>query len=100
MSVFALIVNHFDVVQVGVSPVHQSVNQVQSDTVREDDFTVHKLCTVLTVHVAALHPWCRPIVCEEHFTVAEGQKGEDGKLELNWQEEIIELQNLNDCPLT
>lgn len=74
VSVLALIVNHFDVVQVGVSPVHHAVDQVQSDTMGEDDLAVHQLSAVLTIHVTALHPRCGPIVCEEHFAVAEGEE--------------------------
>lgn len=74
VSVLALIVDHFDVVQVGVSPVHHAVDQVQCDAVGEDDLAVHQLSAVLTIHVTALHPRCRPIVCEEHFAVAEEEE--------------------------
>lgn len=74
VSVLSLVVDHFDVVQVGVSPVHQPVDQVQCDTMGEDDLAVHQLSAVLTIHITALHPWCRPIVCEEHFAVAEEEK--------------------------
>lgn len=78
VSVLALIVDHFDVVQVGISPVNQPVDQVQGDTMGEDNLTVHQLRAVLTIHVTALHPWGGPIVCEEHFAVVkeEKQKGQ------------------------
>lgn len=69
VSVFALIVNHFYVIQVGISPVHKPVHQIQSDTVREDNFTVHQLCAVLSIHVTAFHPWRRPVVGKKQFAV-------------------------------
>ncbi len=80
VSVLALVVDDFDVVQVGVSPVHHPVDQVQCDAMGEDDLAVHQLSAVLAIHVTALHPWRRPIVCEEHFAVAEEeeQKKEGG----------------------
>lgn len=74
VSVFALVVDHFDVVQVSVGPVHQPVHQVQGDPVWENYFAVHQLCAVLAVHVTALHPRCRPIICEEHFSVGKGKR--------------------------
>lgn len=82
VSVFALIVDHFNVVQVGVSPVHQPADQVQSNTMRKDNLTVHQLSAVLPIHVTAVHPWCRPIVCEEHFAVAEKDGIKDGKVKM------------------
>lgn len=78
VSVFALIVDHFNVIQVGIGPVNQAVDQVQGDTMRKNNLTVHQLSAVLTIHVTALNPWRRPIVCEEHFTVA-GEERKDGK---------------------
>lgn len=78
LSVFALVVDHFDVVQVGVSPVHQAVDQVQCDTMGEDDFAVHQLSAVLAIHVTALHPRRRPVVREEDFAAAEEE--EHGKM--------------------
>lgn len=69
MSVLALIVHHLDVVQVGVGPVHQSTDEVQRDAVREDDLTVHKLRTVLAVHVTALHLGDLTVIGEEHLPV-------------------------------
>lgn len=74
VSVFALIVDHFNVIQVSISPVNQTVDQVQGDAMRENNLTVHQLSAVLTIHVAALNPRRRPIVCEEYFTVAEGEE--------------------------
>lgn len=57
VAVFAFIVDHFDVVKVGVSPVHQPVHQVQSDTVGEDNLSVYQLSAVLAIHITAFHPW-------------------------------------------
>lgn len=74
VSVLALVVDHFDVVQVSIRPVHQAIDQVQSDAMGEDELDVHQLCAVLTIHVAALYPGRGPIVCEEHFAVAEGEE--------------------------
>lgn len=65
----ALVVHHFDVVQVGVCPVHQPADQVQRDAVREHNLTVHQLGSVLAVHVAALHLWDLTVVGEEHLPV-------------------------------
>lgn len=73
MAVLSLVVNHFDVIQVGVSPVDQAVDQVQRDAVGKDDLGVHQFGAVLAVHVAALHPRRGPIVCEKHFSVV-GEK--------------------------
>lgn len=70
VPVLALVVNHLDVVQVGVGPVNHSVDQVQCDAVGEDDLAVHQLGTVLAIHVAPFHPRCGAIVSEEHFAVA------------------------------
>ena len=69
MSVLALVVHHLDVVQVGVGPVDQLVDQVQGDAVGEHDLTVHQLGPVLTVHVTALHLGDLTIVSEEHLPV-------------------------------
>lgn len=69
VSVLALVVHHLDVVQVGVGPVHQSTDEVQRDAVREDDLTVHKLRTVLAIHVAALHLGDLTVISEEHLPV-------------------------------
>ncbi|TNN82493.1 hypothetical protein EYF80_007328 [Liparis tanakae] len=66
--------DHFDVVQVGVGPVHQAVDQVQGDTMGEDDFAVHQLSAVLAIHVTALHPRRRPVVREEDFAAAEEEE--------------------------
>lgn len=44
----------------------------------EDKLDVHQLCAVLTIHVAALYPGCGPIVCEEHFAVAEEEEQTNG----------------------
>lgn len=74
MPVFSLIVYHLDVVQISIGPVHQSVHQVQCDTVGEDDLGVNQLCAVLAIHVTALHPRSRPIVCEENLTAGEQDK--------------------------
>lgn len=71
VAVLALVVNHFDVIQVGISPVHQPVDQVERDAVWEDDLGVHQFGSVLAVHVAALHPRRGPIVREKHFPVPE-----------------------------
>lgn len=73
VSVLALIVHHFDVVQVRVGPVHQPVDQVQRDAVREDDLAVYQLGAVLPVHVAALHLGDLPVVGEEHLPADEGR---------------------------
>lgn len=72
VAVLSLVVNHFDVIQVGVSPVHQAVDQVEGDAVGEDDLGVHQFGAVLAVHVAALHPRSGAVVCEKHF--AAGKK--------------------------
>lgn len=73
MAVLSLVVNHFNVIQVGVSPIHQAVDQVERDAVGEDDLSVHQFGAVLAVHVAALHPRRGPVVCEKHFAVV-GEK--------------------------
>lgn len=41
VPVLAFVVHHLNVIQVSVSPVHKLADQVQSDAVREDDFTVY-----------------------------------------------------------
>lgn len=69
MSVLAFIVHHLYVVQVGISPVDQPVDQVQGDTVGEHDLTIHQLGPVLTVHVTTLHLGSLTIVCEEYLPV-------------------------------
>ena len=74
VAVLALVVHHLDVVQVGVGPVHQSVDQVQRDAVGEHDLAVHQLGAVLPVHVAALNPGCGAIVGEEDFPGEEEMK--------------------------
>lgn len=83
VSVFALIVHHFDVVQVGVSPVHHAIDQVQCDTMGEDDLAVHQLSAVLTIHVTTLNPRRGPIVSEEHFSVAEKQAQKGRRVQLS-----------------
>lgn len=69
VSVFALIVHYLDVVQISISPVDQPVDQVQSDAVWEDNFTVHQLCSVLSIHVTSFHLWDLPVVGEENLSV-------------------------------
>lgn len=74
MAVLALVVDHLDVIKIGVGPVHQTVDQVERDAVGEDDLSVHQFGAVLAVHVAALHPRRGTIVCEKHFAVAEKEQ--------------------------
>lgn len=83
VAVLALVVNHFDVIQIGVGPVHQAVDQVERDAVGEDDLCVHQFGAVLAVHVAALHPRRGPIVCEKHFAVAEEKESRKREMSLS-----------------
>ena len=69
VPVLAFIVHHFNVIQVGISPVHQPADQIQRDAVGENYLTVHQLCSVLAIHVAALHLRDLTVVCEEHLPV-------------------------------
>lgn len=67
MPVLAFIVHNLDVVQIGIGPVHEPADEVQRDAVGEYNLTVHKLGSVLSVHVTALHLRDLAVVCEEHF---------------------------------
>ncbi len=67
VPVLAFVVHHLNVIQVSVSPVHQLADQVQSDAMREDDFTVYQFGAVLAIHITALHLRDLAVVCEEHF---------------------------------
>lgn len=87
MAVLALVVHHFDVIKVGVGPVHQTVDQVERDAVGEDDLSVHQFGAVLAVHVTALHPRRGTIVCEKHFAVAEEKEQRKGGMSLSVVEE-------------
>lgn len=69
VSVFALIVHYLDVVQISISPVDQSADQVQGDAMREYNFTVHQLCSVLSIHVTTFHLRDLPVVGEENLSV-------------------------------
>jgi len=69
VPVLAFIVHHFNVVQIGISPVHQPADEVQCDAVGEHDLTVNKFGSVLAVHVTALHFGDLTVVCEEHLPV-------------------------------
>lgn len=74
VPVLSLIVHHLNVVQVSVGPVHQPVDQVQRDAVREDDLAVHQLGAVLPVHVTALHLGDLPVVSKEHLPADEERR--------------------------
>lgn len=87
MAVLALVVNHFDVIKIGVGPVHQTVDQVERDAVGEDDLSVHQFGAVLAVHVAALHPRRGTVVCEKHFAVAEEKERRKREMSLSVVEE-------------
>lgn len=87
MAVLALVVDHFDVIKIGVGPVHQTVDQVERDAVGEDDLGVHQFGAVLAVHVAALHPRRGAIVCEKHFAVAEEKEQRKREISLSVEEE-------------
>lgn len=67
MPVLAFIIHNLDVVQIGIGPVHEPADEVQRDAMGEYNLTVHKLGSVLAVHVAALHLRDLAIVCEEHL---------------------------------
>lgn len=67
VPVLAFVVHHLNVIQVSVSPVHQLADQVQSDAMREDDFTVYQFGAVLAIHITALHLRDLAVVCEKHF---------------------------------
>lgn len=67
VSVLAFIVHHFNVVQVGIGPVHKPADKVQRDAVGENNLTVYELGTVLTIHVTSLHFRDLTVVCEEHL---------------------------------
>lgn len=69
VPVLAFVVHHLDVVQIGVGPVHQPADEVQRDAVGEDDLAVHKLGSVLAVHVTALHLRDLTVVGEEDLPV-------------------------------
>lgn len=75
VSVLALVVHHLNVVQVGISPVHQPADQVQRDAVGEHDLTVHELGSVLAVHVASLHLRNLTVICEEDLPVDRKESG-------------------------
>lgn len=67
VPVLAFVVYHFNVVQIGISPVHQPADKVQCDAMWKYNLTVHQLGSVLAVHVTALHLRDLTIVCEEHL---------------------------------
>ncbi len=69
VSVFALVVHYLDVVQISISPVNKSADQVQGDAMREDNFSVHQLCSILSIHVTTFHLWDLPVVGEENLSV-------------------------------
>lgn len=69
VPVLAFIVHHLNVVQIGISPVHQPADEVQRDAVGEYNLTVHKFSSVLAIHVTALHLRDLTVVCEEYLPV-------------------------------
>lgn len=83
VAVLALVVDHFDVIKIGIGPVHQTIDQVERDAVGEDDLSVHQFGAVLAVHVAALHPRRGTIVCEKHFAVAEEREQRKREMSLS-----------------
>lgn len=88
VSVLALVVHHLNVVQVGVSPVHEPADEVQRDAVGEHNLAVHELSSVLAIHVTALHLGDLTVVCEEHLPVETKGSGliEDGWMDrLDWK---------------
>ena len=84
LAVLALIVHHLDVVQVGVSPVHEPADEVQRDAMREHNLTVNKLGSVLAVHVAALHLGDLTVVGEEHLPAETQRSGLIGDGWIDW----------------
>lgn len=69
VPVLAFIVHHLNVVEVGISPVHQPADQIQRYAVGKYNLTVHKLGSVLAIHVASLHLRNLTVVCEEYLPV-------------------------------
>lgn len=67
VPVLALVVHNLDVVQVGISPVHQPADEVQRDAVGKHDLGVDEFGTILAIHVTALHLRDLTIICEEHL---------------------------------
>lgn len=90
VSVLALVVHHLNVVQVGVSPVHEPADEVQRDAVGEHNLAVHELSSVLAIHVTALHLGDLTVVCEEHLPVE--TKG-SGLIEDGWMDGSTGLEN-------
>lgn len=77
VSVFAFIVHYLDVVQISISPVDQPVDQVQGDAMWEDNFTVHQLCSVLSIHITAFHLWDLSVVGEKNLSVEDNIEKEE-----------------------
>lgn len=80
VSVLALVVHHLNVVQIGISPVHQPADEVQRDAMWEYNLAVHELGSVLAIHVTALHLRDLTVVCEEYLPVETKNKID----RLNW----------------
>lgn len=68
VPVAALVIHHIDVIQVGVRPVHQFLDEVQCHSSGLLDFVIHQTSPVGAVHVAALHFGHIPVVSEEQHS--------------------------------
>lgn len=66
MPVLAVVIHHIDIIQVGISPVHQLLDDIQCHSSWLLNFIIHKARPVSAVHIAALHLGHIPIVSEEH----------------------------------
>lgn len=74
VSIFSFVVHHFNVVEVSISPINKPIDQVQGDSMGEDNFGVNQLCSVLPIHVTAFHLWYLSIVSEEQLPRRQGEK--------------------------
>lgn len=72
VPVLAVVIHHIDVIQVGVCPVHQLLDQVQCQSSGLLNFIIHQKGPVGAVHVAALHLGHVPIVREEEHSAESG----------------------------
>jgi len=74
VSVFAVVIDHLNVIQICVCPVHQLLHQVQSHCSRPLNLVIHKSCSVCTIHIAALQFGCIPIISEKEHPARDKER--------------------------
>lgn len=80
VPVLSLVIHYVDVIQVGISPIHQLLDDIQCHSCGLFNPVVHQPRPVGAVHVAALDLGSIPVISEEHHSAESENDGRSSSM--------------------